>query len=120
MLGVASSFSPTAKIRIGARMPAARVDPIALTQFLINNKIVVDGNAPYGQSANSRAVRPRTRQAFLNITVRRTHQISQAPITKDMFIDKSQQFTPDKDAVGAGNHAVVEANQAEPDHLSAR
>jgi hypothetical protein len=55
MLGAASSFSPTAKTRIGAKMPAARVDPIALTQFLINNTIVVDNNAPYGRSANSRA-----------------------------------------------------------------
>jgi hypothetical protein len=31
-----------------------------------------------------------------------------------MFIDKSQQFTPDKYAVEAGNHAVVEANQVFP------
>jgi hypothetical protein len=51
-----------------ARMPAARVDPIALTQFLINNKIVIDGNAPYRRSANSRAAlrsgRGRERRAF--------------------------------------------------------
>jgi hypothetical protein len=50
------------------RMPSARVDPIALTQFLINNKIVIDGNAPYGRSANSRAAlcsgRGRERMAF--------------------------------------------------------
>jgi hypothetical protein len=31
-----------------------------------------------------------------------------------MFIDKSQQFTPDKYAADAGNHAVVEANQVFP------
>jgi ubiquitin-protein ligase len=113
---------------------AARTNPVPLTQYLIDNTIVVDAALVSTVDENELlwaiceltgglAFRARTKadglqlfeqEAFLNITIRKTRQVYPAPITQEVFIARVREFNPDKYAIEAGNHAVAESKQTFP------
>jgi hypothetical protein len=115
--------------------PTARTNPVSLTQRLIENQIVVDavlvsttdeneplwaiceltGGLAFRAKSEPEGLRLFEQEAFLNITIRRRKAPYAGPLREAVFTAKIREFNSSTSyAVGAGNHAVTEANQQFP------